>query len=121
IREKSSASSPPAPETILTRASFLSNPPPPASCVFRSWYSLSVSCALSLSTQKSTAPIAVSISVMRACIESFDFIRSHLSDLNRRPQLYESCALPTELRWQVRSEYITISIILNYCRSFPHH
>jgi hypothetical protein len=25
---------------------------------------------------------------------------SHLSDSNRGPQLYESCALPTELRWR---------------------
>ena len=30
--------------------------------------------------------------------------KSHLRDSNPGPQLYESCALPTELRWQDREE-----------------
>ena len=28
------------------------------------------------------------------------FVQSHLRDSNPGPQLYESCALPTELRWR---------------------
>src|SRR3989344_5636811 len=65
MREKSSASSPPAPETIERIADDLSNAPPPASLALRSWYSFSVACALSLSLQKSAAPIAASISAIR--------------------------------------------------------
>ena len=75
MREKSSASSPPAPEIIVTSASLLSYPPPPASFTFRSWYSLSSACALSLFVQKSGSPICTSISAMRVAITSLDCIQ----------------------------------------------
>ena len=34
-------------------------------------------------------------------------LKSHRSDLNRRPMLYESIALPTELRWRLVAESAT--------------
>src|SRR3989338_8475154 len=102
IAEKFSASSPPAPEIMVRIALPRSYFPNPSFSALNSEILFITSCALALSFQKSGACISfsrLSMSFSISFVSRFINFWSHLSGLNRGPPLYESGALPTELRW----------------------
>src|SRR3989344_2662732 len=113
ILEKSSASSPPAPEKMVITAPPLSYLPTPKSSLFRTASLRIVVWALSLSAQNSAEPVACSISSI------FFFISSSLGmsrprDLNPEPTVYDTVALPVELG---RLEYIDDSTRIYFIKN----
>src|SRR3989344_2612719 len=113
ILEKSSASSPPAPEKMVITAPPKSNFPTPRSSLFRASCSRKAPWALSLSDQNSAEPMACSISSI------FFFIFSSLGmsrppDFNPEPTVYDTVALPVELG---RLEYIDDSTRIYFIKN----